>query len=39
MYITDIAAGAEHSVALTFNGDLLGWGSNNYDQLGNKFVK
>lgn len=34
----DAAAGAEHSVALLEDGNLFGWGSNNFDQLANKFV-
>lgn len=37
-YVTDAAAGAEHSIAVLEDGSLFGWGSNNFDQLANKFV-
>ncbi|MET9020692.1 Ig-like domain repeat protein, partial [Actinopolymorpha sp. NPDC004070] len=33
--ITDIAAGGNHSLALTTNGDVLAWGDNADGQLGN----
>ena len=36
--MTDVSAGAEHSVALLCDGHVFGWGSNNFDQLANKFV-
>lgn len=32
--VTDVAAGAAHSLALTADGTLLAWGDNSYGQLG-----
>src|SRR5699024_1338403 len=33
-YVTAIACGASHSVALTSNGEAFAWGNNSFGQLG-----
>ena len=36
--ITDIAAGADHCLALSEGGDVYGWGANDYGQLGDGWL-
>lgn len=31
--VVDVAAGAYHSLALTSDGDIVGWGENPHDQI------
>ncbi len=36
--IVDVAAGAYHTIAISFDGDVYAWGDNTYHQLGNRSV-